>query len=271
MSFSSKPTTPSSSARPYTNDHDRVASKVSPSTRRAPWGRGAGLPLADGPERVHTRFTSSQFGGQTMEHSAFDNRKLLRGAALCALVVGAVVAALLTGVGTVRSPAIRAQTVASSSTSPPRSSSQNLAPQGSASPIDAGQFAGSWGVHGTELVIRADGSGMAEWRTYEWCGTGSPPVTPPCDRLVPDGAYELIISGGHAQINLTVVSGSTAEALIGESSEPSRLPDGPVTLTVAPDDVLTLTTGSLRLPLCGPQALALTIPQQDAEGINCGA
>ena len=88
---------------------------------------------------------------------------------------------------------------------------------------------------------------------------------------MPEGAYEEIIAGGHAKIRLTTVRGVNADAVITGSTDPAQLPDGPVTLSVTRDDVLTITTGSCSLSFCGTVAVALSVAQQDSEGINCGA
>jgi hypothetical protein len=178
---------------------------------------------------------------------------------------------VFSGTGTGSSPGRAHQATGSSTTSPERSGLRAFADQVTASPINAGPFGGSWHVHTEQLDIQSDGSGAAEWPIHAWCGTGSPLVTQPCDQSVSRGNYEEIIPGGRAELQLMAVSGNAAEALISQSTDPSQLPNGRVGLSIASDDVLTVTTASGRLVLCGPRAAALTIPQQNAEGINCGA
>jgi hypothetical protein len=206
-----------------------------------------------------------------MRHSTFFSESTLRrGSALVALAASVVVVALLLGTGSGTPAPDRVHKTAASPTSSDQSSPQSLA--GQASPVDAGPFAGTWRVHTQQLVIQPDGSGTAQWPIHAWCGMGTPPVTQPCDQLVPDGAYEDIIDGGHAKFQLTAVNGNTAEAVISGATDPAQLRDGPLSMSLAPDDVLTLSTAwEFGSALCGPAAAALTIPQQQAEGINCGA
>lgn len=96
--------------------------------------------------------------------------------------------------------------------------------------------------------------------------------------IMPDGAVanvEEIIDGGHAQLRLTTVTPPTAMGIVEGSTDPSALPDGPVTLTIAADDMLVVTTAGSsiygRSPLCGPRAEAMSLDEQKTKGINCGA
>ena len=147
----------------------------------------------------------------------------------------------------------------------------SMATRGGAVLANAGTFVGTWHVHTIRLVIGSDGTGTASWPTHIWCDGGFTDPRTPCDRLVPVSGGEQIVDGGWAQLHLTAVAGSTAEATVGGSTDPSLLPDGGVKLTVAPTDVLTISSGAQPLALCGTSASNLTVQQQDAEGINCGA
>ncbi len=125
----------------------------------------------------------------------------------------------------------------------------------------AGPFTGSWHVHTTSVTIQSDGQGLALWPG---------PLT--------DGAAEATAPPGHAEIRVTKVSGTKAIALVFHSTELSALPDGPARLQVSSQDLLyvtpsapTIASAFGRSGLCGSRALALTLSQQIAAGINCGA
>jgi hypothetical protein len=149
--------------------------------------------------------------------------------------------------------------------------------------VHAGPFTGTWHVHTYSLTIKADGTGTAMWPTHVGCGSGPGEGPPPCDSVVPGtlagGTHvDYIIDGGHAQIILTSVKGDTARGRIENSTVQSTLPDGPVTFRVSSKDLLYVTPSKPTTsspfgatPLCGPRAEALSISQQQAEGINCGA
>ena len=137
-----------------------------------------------------------------------------------------------------------------------------LPPKSPVHPIAAvGQFSGSWHVHTTSVTIQADGQGSAIWPG---------PLGP--------GQSEATAAPGHAALHLTSVSGEQATALVSGSTEPSVLPDGPARLTITNQDLLYLVPDSPTVHssfghdgLCGPKAAALTVAQQVAAGINCGA
>ena len=154
--------------------------------------------------------------------------------------------------------------------------------------VPAGAFAGTWSVHTFSLRVRADGRGSFLWPTHVACGSAPFGGYRPCDRVVhtvmgPDGRpviVDEIIDGGRATLVLTSVRFTRARGVIEGSTQPSVVPNGPVSLTSAQHDLLvvipvTPPTGPSPLrpgsPLCGAQARALTLSQQDAEGINCGA
>ena len=133
---------------------------------------------------------------------------------------------------------------------------QTVAPGASGS-VAAGRFAGTWHVHTWYVMIGADGHGSAKW---------------------PIGTPRGISDGGRARIRLTSVSGTRAEGVISGSTEPSVLPDGPATMRVTSDDLLYVTPAGPttsspfgRSGFCGPKAAALSIAQQQAAHINCGA
>jgi hypothetical protein len=77
---------------------------------------------------------------------------------------------------------------------------------------------------------------------------------------------------------LTAVGGTEATGEASGSSEQAALPDGPVTLQISSRVLLQIvpshpvTDGPFRwAALCGASALSLTLAQQVAAGINCGA
>ncbi len=132
--------------------------------------------------------------------------------------------------------------------------------------IAVGQFAGTWSVHTTSVTIQADGQGSVIWPG---------PLGP--------GQSEANAIPSHANLRLTSVRGTYASAQISDSTAPSEVPDGPAQLRVTSQDLLFVipvhrTEVSPFDPIsagpagyCGPKALALTLAQQIAAGINCGA
>ena len=154
------------------------------------------------------------------------------------------------------------------------------------SAVAAGQFAGTWHVHTFYVYIRSDGQGSAKWPIHVDCGSAD--VTPgaPCDTVTPETVVvsgvarteDVIHDGGHAVIRLASVTGARAQAVISASTEPSVLPDGDATLTVTKSDLLYVTPAATitsspfgRSGFCGPRAAALSLSQQEAARINCGA
>jgi hypothetical protein len=124
----------------------------------------------------------------------------------------------------------------------------------------AGVFADTWQFHVTGLSIGPDGDGAVTWRDSSLCGTTA-------------GCY----GATAATFVLSDVTGTTAQAVIQASNDPGQLPVGTsLTLTLEPHDTLSVSgvpAGSpfYNTPLCGSQAAALTVAQQSAEGISCGA
>ena len=125
-------------------------------------------------------------------------------------------------------------------------------------------FAGGWSHHGFGLTVYDDGSGVAIWRVYRWCGPGVPE---PCDLLTDNR----IISGGHADLTFTGID--EAGALQGEVSsatDTELLADGPLSLTSQPYGMLLLEQGDTQLTLCGDQFTNLA-PPEVVEQSPCGA
>jgi hypothetical protein len=132
--------------------------------------------------------------------------------------------------------------------------------------VAAGQFSGAWYFHTTSVTIRLNGVGAAIWPG---------PLGP--------GQSEATAAPGRAEIRVTSVNGAHATALITGSTVPSAVPDGPVQLRVTSQDLLYILPESRTAVspfdpisygpegLCGPKAVALTVAQQLAAGINCGA
>ena len=156
----------------------------------------------------------------------------------------------------------------------------------SPSAVAAGQFVGTWHVHTFYVYIRTDGQGSAMWPIHVDCGSAH--VTPgaPCDTVTPEtvvvhgvvSPVDEIHDGGRAVIRLISVTSARARAVISASTEPSVLPDGGATLTVTKSDLLYVTPAVAttsspfgRSAFCGPRAAALSLSQQKAAGINCGA
>jgi hypothetical protein len=144
----------------------------------------------------------------------------------------------------------------------PKAKPKPLAPRSPEPPVVVvGQFAGTWHVHTTSVTILANGRGSVVWPG---------PLGP--------GESEATAPPGTAELQLTSASGEEGIAMVSGSTEVSVLPDGPAQLHISSQDLLYVspdgpTTGSPfgRSGLCGPSAAALTVAQQVAMGINCGA
>jgi hypothetical protein len=152
--------------------------------------------------------------------------------------------------------------------------------------LRAGVFAGEWHVHTTGLLVDSDGRGVATWPIHAGCSSGETGL-PLCDRAVlvtevgPNGHVRHlaeVIEGGHADVVLTWVSSNIARGRIEDSTDASTLPDGDATFRVSKSDLLYVTVSRpttaspfVTGPLCGTKAAALTLDQQVARGINCGA
>jgi predicted nucleic acid-binding Zn ribbon protein len=152
--------------------------------------------------------------------------------------------------------------------------------------VAAGQFAGTWHVHTYYVHIRTDGQGSAMWPIHLDCGSAQTAPGAPCDTVTPETvlvsgvarSVDEIHDGGRAVIRLTSVTGARARAVISGSTEPSVLPDGDATMTVTKSDLLYVTPAGPttsspfgRSGFCGPRAAALSLSEQKAANINCGA
>ena len=132
--------------------------------------------------------------------------------------------------------------------------------------VAAGQFGGWWHFHTVVVSIQPNGDGSVSWPG---------PLGP--------GQSEATATPARAEIRVTSVDGAHATAWITGSTEPSSVPDGPVQLRVTSLDLLYIVPESRTAVspfdpisygpegLCGPKAAALTVTQQVAAGINCGA
>jgi hypothetical protein len=124
----------------------------------------------------------------------------------------------------------------------------------------AGEFADTWHFHVTTLSIASDGEGAVTWRDTSLCETSS-------------GCY----GATAATFVLREVTGTSARAVIQASNDPAQLPVGTsLTLTLLPDDTLSVSGVSAASPyyntrLCGSRAALLSVAQQQAAGISCGA
>jgi hypothetical protein len=203
-------------------------------------------------------------------------RRHRRRLALTGVVLAALVVAGALGYGAART---------GPPTTPESSGPAPVAHHPQAVVVNAAALSGTWHVHTFEVTIGAHGRGVFNWPIHVWCGTGPGSGPPPCDALVPGAAVingvttnvEQIVDGGHATLRLTSVSGTNAHGTISGSTDPSEVPDGPATFAAAGNDTLTITPkaplgpSALKGPLCGPRAAALSVSQQQAENINCGA
>jgi hypothetical protein len=150
--------------------------------------------------------------------------------------------------------------ITTTSGSPPPARPSSL--KGPGHPVVAtGQFSGTWHFHTTSVIIQSNGQGSVTWPG---------PLKP--------GESEATAVPGHAELRVTRVSGSQAVAVVSGSTERSVLPDGLARLRVTSQDLLYLTpTRPITASpfggagLCGPSAAALTVAQQVAANINCGA
>jgi hypothetical protein len=152
--------------------------------------------------------------------------------------------------------------------------------------VAAGQFAATWHVHTFYVYIRTNGQGSAMWPIHVDCGSPHVTAGAPCDTVTPEtvlvqgvaNTVDAIHDGGRAVIRIASVNGARARAVISASTEPSVLPDGDATLTVTKSDLLYVTPAVAttsspfgRSGFCGPRAAALSLSQQEAAHINCGA
>ncbi|WP_181799059.1 hypothetical protein [Kitasatospora acidiphila] len=135
---------------------------------------------------------------------------------------------------------------------PPKSQPTTSAPAGSASPSsgpgDFSVFAGSWSGHGGGLTITSDGSFKLGKRIYISCDQA--PM--PCDSFAPDGG---ILDGDRASGQLSGTDGTTATGTVTDTTDPSWLPTGPISMTLTPS------TDSISIAgtnFCGPNAPAGT-------------
>lgn len=100
-----------------------------------------------------------------------------------------------------------------------------------------GIFVGSWVGHSRQLVVNADGSAKATYRTYVFCSQNP---TPPCDQMIGNQ----IVDGGQVTLHVgqvvTANHMSTATAFVLTSSDPKFAPGSTQTL-VLNGDVITWT------------------------------
>ncbi|MDP8921925.1 MAG: hypothetical protein M3O34_03510 [Chloroflexota bacterium] len=133
-----------------------------------------------------------------------------------------------------------------------------------------GPFEGRWGRHGLSLTITPDGTGDAEWRTYQWCD--DPGVTEPCDLAVGG----IITGGGRAVMQLVppgqdAGEGSTLRGTVERTTQPSVVARGPIWLRLGAYGTATLEQPD-RAPitLCGPR-YATEAPEWFRQTLPCGA
>ncbi|MGH9301701.1 MAG: hypothetical protein ACRD0E_07445 [Acidimicrobiales bacterium] len=152
--------------------------------------------------------------------------------------------------------------------------------------LTAGVFAGTWHIHTYSITFGPNGRGFARWAIHVNC-TGPDHGLPPCDKVVrkpvvlPGGRTvygDYITDGGHANVTLTSRIGNTARGYVQGSNVQSVLPNGPATFRVGANDLLYISlsrpTGPSPFghqPFCGARAGALSLAQQLAANISCGA
>lgn len=137
----------------------------------------------------------------------------------------------------------------------------------------AGPLTGIWHVHTYYLSVYTDGHGVFTWPIHTTCGTAPGQGAPPCDTLRNGGET---IDGGYATLTITQRAGNSATGIIASSTDASTLPNGPVALQLASNDLLYLHTSTAAAIhaydyLCGQQAASLPTADQVAHQINCGA
>ena len=116
------------------------------------------------------------------------------------------------------------------------------------------------------LTIDQSGYGIMDWRVYTTCGTG---VRPLCDIF----SGNEILDGGHATLLLNATGPTSANGEVLSTSDPADVPLGAFTARIDPVRDLLYPSFPLyaKYPLCGQKAEAMSVPQQQAMGINCGA
>jgi len=152
--------------------------------------------------------------------------------------------------------------------------------------VAAQRFAGTWHVHTYYIRVQAGGEGTAVWPIHVDCGSAHATPGAACDTVTPQtvlvggiaNTVHDIHDGGHARIRITAVSTSHARAIVSDTTDSSVLPDGPAVLKVTSNDLLYFTPTARTGPspfgrsgFCGSSASALTLSQQEAAHINCGA
>lgn len=90
-------------------------------------------------------------------------------------------------------------------------------PPATSASTEPGIFVGEWYGHGRGLVVSADGTAIATYRTYTFC---SQDPTPPCD----EDTGNVLISGGRVTMKITKVvtanNQSVATAPVVSSNDP---------------------------------------------------
>ena len=119
----------------------------------------------------------------------------------------------------------------------------------------AGPFAGTWHVHTFYLTIQSNGTGSFQWPIHVPCGTGLGQGPPPCDTVSPSG---VITDGGHAKLTIESRKGRSVEGLISETTDPTTVRNGRVTISLGSNDVLYLRFSTPPATLaysyvCGPK------------------
>src|SRR5919201_4154333 len=123
-------------------------------------------------------------------------------------------------------------------------------------------FVGNWSRHDGVLVIQRTGDFAVRWRTYRWC-SDSPP---PCDSTTGD----VINDGGHASGRLEPATDRIAKGEIAMTNDERLLPKGPILLTLADYQILTMHSPVVTLTFCG-RGFSESAPPDLLAAHPCGA
>jgi hypothetical protein len=123
-------------------------------------------------------------------------------------------------------------------------------------------FVGNWSRHDAALVIQRTGDFTVQWRTYRWCGDSPPP----CDSTTGD----VINDGGHASGRLEPATDRIARGEIAMTNDEGVLPKGPIVLTLADYQILTMHSQAATLTFCG-RAFSESAPPDLVAAHPCGA
>jgi hypothetical protein len=167
------------------------------------------------------------------------------------VVLGALGGAALTGIGVLVAASLPRPNVAFPLPGVRVSASPSLS-----------AFVGNWSRHDAVLVIRRTGDFAVQWRTYRWC-SDSPP---PCDTTTGD----VINDGGHASGRVEPATDRIARGEIATTNNDEFLSKGPILLTLADYQILTMHSSVATLTFCG-RGFSESAPPDLVAAHPCGA